>query len=91
MSRRLEELLVKHGIVHAAAIDDPEGYDNYDTIQRIREAQIELDADTYTIAQIRAWEASLSVREAARWTDHIDSPTIGLAVHSERQRKEKKQ
>jgi len=29
-------LLRKHGVIDAAAIDDPEGYDNYDTIGRLR-------------------------------------------------------
>lgn len=28
-------LLRKHGVIDAAAIDDPEGYDNYDTLGRL--------------------------------------------------------
>ena len=28
-------LLRKHGIIDAAAIDDPEGYDNYETVGRL--------------------------------------------------------
>lgn len=28
-------LLRKHRVIDAAAIDDPEGYDNYDTLERL--------------------------------------------------------
>lgn len=29
--QRLEHLLLKHGLIHSAAVEDPEGYDNYAT------------------------------------------------------------
>lgn len=40
--QRLSELLSRHGIVDAQAIDDPEGYDNYRTLEAINTVAKEL-------------------------------------------------
>ena len=34
----LAEVLVMHGVVQAAAIDDPDGYDGYATMNRVHKA-----------------------------------------------------
>jgi hypothetical protein len=41
----LADRLVKHGIVEAAAIEDPEGYDGGETLTQIHKAEYELIRD----------------------------------------------
>ena len=41
---QFSEILVKHGLVQRAALEDPEGYDNYRTEGNIRRAWLELSA-----------------------------------------------
>ena len=46
--RKLEQILIHQGLVHAAAIEDPDGYDGGITMMRVRMAAKEIteaDAD----------------------------------------------
>ena len=45
------ELLIKHGILQHHAVDDPEGYDEYDMMDRCYEAHAEMTSSENAIAQ----------------------------------------
>lgn len=44
-SKQFADLLVRHGVVDAEAIDDAEGYDSGETLNRVRAAHAELWPD----------------------------------------------
>ena len=63
---RFRSVLVKHGLVHEAAIDDPEGYDGYRTI----EASLSAYNDLTENAALTGGEAVRSddlLERLARW------------------------
>lgn len=41
-STSLAEMLARHGVIERDAIDDPEGYDGYDTLNRVDTAWLEM-------------------------------------------------
>lgn len=50
----LADILVKTGLVHPQAVEDPEGFDNYETLGQIIEAAVEITCRTAANAESSA-------------------------------------
>ena len=64
---KFEQVLIRHGLIERAAIEDPENYDQFDTLKRVRDACEELSDIEYKENRQRNIEHSEEMESKKRF------------------------